>query len=265
MENNRLLESRGVQQSLMPPVPLIEHSLNGDHIHQRPKDGYINATDMCKAAGKQWSNYYKSSNTKAFIDYLSFVLGIPRTEIIQSIQGGNPKLQGTWIHPQVAIHLAQWLSPKFAVLVSQWVLDWTTGRVSGFMPPHVQRYIMNKSKIPATHFSMLNEIYLELLAHIDDARIRIPSKLMPDISTGKMFSQFLRDKGIESGDFPTYKHEFPDGRVVNARLYPVEYLGDFRKWLYETWLPEKAMSYFKDRLPQAIPYLQYLLPPPKNQ
>ena len=258
-------EKKVVQPSLMNAFPLIEHSINGDHIHQRPKDGYINATDMCKSANKRWSDYHRNPNTKAFIASLSSVVQICTTELIQTIQGGQPKLQGTWVHPQVAIHLGQWLSPEFAVQVSQWVLDWTTGKASGVMPPHVKRYIMNKSKIQPNYFSMLNEIYLELLAPIDDAGIKIPSKIMPDISTGRMFSQFLRDQGIEAGDFPTYKHDFPDGRVVNARLYPVKFLGDFRKWLYETWLPTKATSYFREKFPQALPHINHLLPPPKQK
>ena len=40
------------------------------------------------------------------------------------IRGGNPQLQGTWVHPYVAINLGQWLSPKFSVQVSKWVFEW---------------------------------------------------------------------------------------------------------------------------------------------
>ena len=263
---DKLSEIKATQTSLMTTVPLIEHSVNGDHIHQRPKDGYINATSLCKAAGKLFADYARLTTTNNFLKELATDMGIPIPELIQTLKVGNhPESQGTWVHPQIAINLAQWLSPKFAVQVSKWVIDWTTGKVSGFMPPHVQRYIMNKSRIPPTHFSMLNEIYLELLAPIDDAGIKIPPRLMPDISTGKMFSQFLRNQGIEASDFPTYKHDFPDGRVVDARLYPIKHLGDFREWLYREWLPTKAISYFKSKFPQALPHISYLLPSPKNK
>ena len=266
MENhNKSPKQNGVQQSLMTTVPLIEHSLNGEHIHQRPKDGYINATEMCKASKRMLGHYLENQTTKEFIKELSRSIGIPIDLLIQKITTGTNENRGTWVHPDLAVNLGQWLSPKFAVWVSRLVNEWNRGNVSGFMPPHVQRYIMNKSKIPPSHFSMLNEIYLELLAPIDDARIRIPSSMMPDISTGKMFSKFLRDKGIEAGEFPTYKHEFPDGRVVEARLYPIEHLGEFRKWLYEEWLPNKAISYFESRLPSAVPHIQHLLPPPKKR
>ena len=66
------------------------------------------------------------------------------------------------MHPKVAIHLGQWISPAFAVQVTEWVFDWMTGRIvaTASMPVHVQRFLKNRGKIPHTHFSMLNEIYL---------------------------------------------------------------------------------------------------------
>ena len=42
------------------------------------------------------------------------------------------------------------------------MFDWMTGRIvaTASMPVHVQRFLKNRGKIPHTHFSMLNEIYL---------------------------------------------------------------------------------------------------------
>jgi hypothetical protein len=38
---------------------------------------------------------------------------------------GSPSTGGgTWIHPDLAIQLAQWCSPSFAIQVSRWVKDW---------------------------------------------------------------------------------------------------------------------------------------------
>lgn len=127
---------------------------------------------------------------------LSTDMGIPITALIQTLRGGNsPNAQGTRVHPQVAINLGQWLSPRFAVQVSKWVYEWARGSVSSSMPLHVRRYIKNRQKIPPTHFSMLNEIYLNLYAPLEDAGCMLPDKVMPDISTGRMFSGFLRKKG----------------------------------------------------------------------
>ena len=64
--------------------------------------------------------------TKEFIAELSTSLKNPKrdkhvTDIIVTKRGGDPALQGTWIHPDLAVHLAMWLSPKFAVKVARWV------------------------------------------------------------------------------------------------------------------------------------------------
>ena len=248
-----------------PPL-LIEHPVNGDVVPQRPRDGYINATLLCKNGDKQFGHYHENVQTKAFLDALSSDIGIPISELVQIIKGGNDRLiQGTWVHPQVAIHLGQWLSPQFAVQVTKWVLDWREGRVQGYMPVHIRRFLKNRAKIPHTHFSMLNEIYLNLFATLEDYGVIPPDKIMPDISTGRMFSDFLRSKGIDPNVFPTYEHEFADeSRMpVQARLYPIEYLPDFRMYFNETWLPMKAREYFQQRFPRALPYLSRIvrLPP----
>ena len=196
------------------PVPLnfsdqpllIQHSVAGEVVPQRPRDGYINATRLCKQANKLFADYFRNAMTKAFLDELAADMGIPISALVQIRKGGNDSLsQGTWVHPQVAIHLGQWLSPAFAVQVSKWVIDWVQGNVRGFMPEHVQRFMKNRAKIPHTHFSMLNEIYLNLFAPLEDYGVIPPDRMMPDISTGRMFSDFLRQKGID----PTEFHHLP--------------------------------------------------------
>lgn len=238
---------------------MIEHSVDGEVVPQRPTDGYINATRLCQRAGKQFNDYHRLAQTKAFLDELDLETGIPVSNLVQVIRGrGDAIQQGTWVHPQVAINLGQWLSPAFAVQVTKWVFDWMQGRSSPYMPVHVQRFLKNRSKIPHDHFSMLNEIYLNLFAPLEENGIIPPDKMMPDISTGRMFSDFLRQKGIDPDRFPNYQHEFVDSSrsSVQARLYPIEHLADFRRYFNEVWLPERAQEYFKERFPRALPYLE---------
>ena len=96
-----------------------------------------------------------------------------------------------------------------------------------------------------------------LFAPLEDCGIIPPDNMMPDISTGQMFSRFLRSKGIDTGVFPTYEHEFADSsrQTVEARLYPIEHLPDFIRYFNETWLPQRAQPYFKKRFPKALPFL----------
>jgi hypothetical protein len=80
----------------------------------RRSDGYFNATAMCQAGGKLWGGWWRLQSTQDLIQALSAAMQIPTTELVQSVSGGTPHLQGTWVHPQVAIALAMWIAPAFA-------------------------------------------------------------------------------------------------------------------------------------------------------
>ena len=247
------------------PLPLIQRTHANTLITQRAKDGYINATAMCKAANRPWSRYWEARVSQDFAAALSADLGIPISELVQSLKGGPPALQGTWVHPQVAIHLAQWLSPQFAVQVTQWVFEWISGgpKVVERLPYHLRRYVANMTAIPRTHFSMLQELTYGLIAPMEAQGYSLPESMVPDISEGKMFSRWLREeKGIDPSTFPTYAHKYEDGRVVPARLYPNSLLAEFRAHFQDVWLPQRAQAYFEDRDPKALPYLPALLPKP---
>lgn len=124
---------------------LIKHTVENEVIPQRAIDGYVNATALCKASGKQMKHYLENTTTKEFVKELSFDVGIPTTELIQIVKGGISHLQGTWVHPLVAINLGQWLSAKFAVQVSKWILEWSEkGQIFDY---EYQQFIIKKSEI----------------------------------------------------------------------------------------------------------------------
>ena len=111
----------------MPSNDIVPHTHKGELIHQRSIDGFINATAMCKAYNKSWSNYFQNDSSQEFFDALERSLGIPRDLLIRIIKKGPNDQRGTWIHPQIAINLATWLNPDFAVQVSEWVINWMLG------------------------------------------------------------------------------------------------------------------------------------------
>ena len=102
---------------------------NGFKIRQRPSDGYIHATDMCKVGNKLFADYNRLKETKNFIKELDRSMGFP-IDLIQSIKKGKNDERGTWIHPRIAINLAQWISAEFAVKVTDWVQKFIEGDVS---------------------------------------------------------------------------------------------------------------------------------------
>lgn len=241
-------------------LPLVQYELEHEKIYQRVKDGYVNATAMCQAAGKLFGHYNEVKAHQAFFAELSSDIGIPISEIVQVIKGGNTELQGTWVHPQVAIHLAQWLSPKFAVQVTKWVFDWMSGKIpGGNLPYHLRRYMANMSNVPNGHFSLLSEMTIALIAPLEHMGYVMPENMMPDISEGKMFSKWLRDNGFDPDKMPNYRHVFEDGRAVMARAYPVSVLPHFRQHFVGEWMHKRALQYFAPRDASALPFIKNLL------
>jgi hypothetical protein len=234
---------------------LIPHVVASEVVQQRVHDGYINATAMCQAAGRRWNDYGRIGPAVAFIDALAAETGLPVTELVQIVRGGEPHLQGTWVHPQVAVNLAQWCSPQFAVKVSQWVVDWMSGKSrpgNSNLPYHLQRY-----------FSVLAELSILLIAPLERLGYRLPPEMVPDISSGRIYRKELRAKGVNTDALPTYWHSYEDGRRVPAKLYPEEHLADFRRHVREVWIPKYAADYFRKRDAKALQYLPKLLAGPK--
>lgn len=238
----------------------IDRLADNEVVTQRVSDGYFNATAMCRASGKLMGDYLRLSTSKAFLAELSSDMGIPISTLVQSIRGGAPNLQGTWVHPQVAINLAQWLSPKFAVLVSKWVLEWTSGNIrQPSLPYHLRRYMVNMPNVPYGYFSMLNEVTLSLIGPLEQLGYTVSANMIPDGSLGKTFSNHLRKLGYPVDTYPKYPHQFEDGRVIQARAYPNELIGELRRFFTEEWLRTRSEKYFAERDPQALPYLKKFL------
>ncbi|MCX5933097.1 MAG: KilA-N domain-containing protein [Cyanobacteria bacterium] len=98
----------------------MSRSWNGTPISRRTTDDYVNATAMCKANGKRWSDYRESDRCQQYLDALSQTTEIPVFDLIESRQGHGG---GTWVHPQVAVDLARWISAPFAVWMDGWFLE----------------------------------------------------------------------------------------------------------------------------------------------
>lgn len=66
----------------------IDRIADNDIILQRVTDGYVNATAMCRAVGKQMNDYSRLESTKSFIHALSCDTGIPVSGLVQLTKGG---------------------------------------------------------------------------------------------------------------------------------------------------------------------------------
>jgi prophage antirepressor-like protein len=142
------------------------------------------------------------------------------------------------------------------------------GRIDRTQAPNFYlRYKENLHKIDRNYFSVISELFVTLNAELEKVGYQIPDKsengkgLYPDISVGLMFSKYLKKSDSPfKADFKYYKHSFQDGRPdVDARMYPIEALATFRKFVYDKWIPENAQNYFKTRDPLALEFLPKLL------
>lgn len=88
-------------------------SYNDFTIARRESDGWVNLTQMCKANGKLLGHFLALKSTKAYFQAIESDIGKTISEIIEVKKGGDPKLQGSWGDPEIAILLAQWISPEF--------------------------------------------------------------------------------------------------------------------------------------------------------
>jgi len=96
-------------------------NLNGFVIIRRASDGYINATQLCKAGGKQFNDWYRNERSIAFLNAFSTSAGIPVDLLINIISTGPNESRGTWVPDEVAIKIAEWICPAFEVQVSKWI------------------------------------------------------------------------------------------------------------------------------------------------
>ena len=76
----------------------------------------VNATQMAKSFGKQPIDWLKTEQSKEFISVFAELKNFSSADLVRVTKGGNDKkLQGTWMHEDVALEFARWLSPAFAI------------------------------------------------------------------------------------------------------------------------------------------------------
>ena len=132
----------------MPKIPTVFRDVNGTAIEQRQTDGFINATAMSVAHSKDLTQWFRTKDTLELFEALATDLGVEINSVdlqnldvsslsaakyveifpglIFSKRGAPLMGGGTWLHPDLAIQLAQWCNKPFAIQVSRWVREWMT-------------------------------------------------------------------------------------------------------------------------------------------
>lgn len=130
----------------MPKIHKVSRDINGISVEQRQTDGFINATAMCVAHGRKIDAWFRTQDTLELFQALANDKEINYSDLSNSdparlsatkyskifkglllVKGGSPvNGGGVWLHPDLAIQLAQWCNKIFALQVSRWVQEWMT-------------------------------------------------------------------------------------------------------------------------------------------
>jgi len=108
------------------PITIIKEKINNNSlimnnivILSRDEDNFINAHQLCQAGDKLFNNWYCLETTKQLINDLANDIQLDTSQLVK-IENCNFD-QELWIHPDLAIQVAQWISPKFSLQFNRWI------------------------------------------------------------------------------------------------------------------------------------------------
>ena len=99
------------------------------------KNGYINATKLCRKNGKDFFDWTRLKGTKILLNHLDRLPGIPGNPIIV-VKSGDNLTRGSYVHQLLIIHVATWCSAEYAIKVSKIVNEY-----------HIKQAISIKDKL----------------------------------------------------------------------------------------------------------------------
>lgn len=175
--------------------------------------------------------------------------------------------------------IAQYSIDQFTEMgISNWIQSITGWKgkdpTRSYIPYWYQRLSLftSKTRIPDGWWSAFEELAkmmreLEGYGYIlPDVSVKTGQKITPDISVGLLFCKHMRANGFDvDGTAKKYLHYYPDGRVVDANIYPDAWLEEFRAWFNSKWKRERLIDYLGERDPESLPSIAKLLGLPEAE
>ncbi|ELI8121018.1 hypothetical protein AB8939_10910 [Yersinia enterocolitica] len=116
-----------------------------------------------------------------------------------------------------------------------------------------QERILLNDQLPYDYFSVFREI-ADLMVHLVNGGLPVNDHTVPDGSVGGAWGKYWSANEMEEKYRPRVKfsHRYPDSyrqaaanSFIKPWIYPIEALGDFRKWLYATYAVENLPAYLE--------------------
>ena len=242
---------------------LQTRSWNGTPIPRRTTDNYVNATAMCKANEKRWSDYRESDRCQKYLEALSQTTGIPVFELIDSRRGNDG---GTWVHPQTAVDLARWISAPFAVWMDGWFLERTSSQPLPTTPEQQNlEWLMkfagsygiafdDRDQLQIKNYAM--QLALPAAGGVTGVYTDIPisrgvmelfNVVLSNEQLSKIGRYLARSWRVEFACEPAKHDQYVDGANRSTFHYPKEWIYDELKGLYKE-QPQLFAKEYKARL-----------------
>lgn len=119
-----------------------------------------------------------------------------------------------------------------------------------------ERILLN-DQVPFGYFSIFREI-ADIVVHLIQQNFEFDKSSIPDISVGLIWAKYWKINNMETKyrERLKHRHKYPDSypqgeAEIDAWIYPIEALGDFRKWLYVNYIPEKFPTYLEKKVKEG--------------
>lgn len=204
---------------------------------------------------------------------------------VNGVPAGNLKIYTAAFTAAVIRHydrlgndVAQYSADQFMEMgVNAWIQSitgWSKIETQrSYIPYWYQRLSLftAKTRIPDGWWSAFEEL-AKMMREMEGFGYVLPDvspttgqKITPDISVGQLFCKHMRANGHDvDGTVQKYMHHYPDGRSVDANIYPDSWIVEFRAWFNTVWKQERLIKYLGDRDPEALPSIALLLGLPEG-
>ena len=121
-----------------------------------------------------------------------------------------------------------------------------------------ERILLN-DQVPVGYFSIFREI-ADLVVHMIQEGCLLDDHTVPDISAGQHWGKFWQANNFDTtyGERLKHPHFYPEWfpqsakNPVDAWIYPVKALGEFRVWIYEKYVPVHFPNYLNEKVKKGI-------------